>query len=113
MTLEYDLDVGALYVRLTSQSVARTREFGGNTNVDLDAAGRVVGIEVISAAHRWPLADILVTCDLDPVDAAQLRAYFLPPVEGISVANMPQEVLPQEVLPIVSAKPTPPVAVAA
>ncbi|HUC57936.1 MAG TPA: DUF2283 domain-containing protein [Streptosporangiaceae bacterium] len=108
MTLEYDLDVGALYISIGSASVARTVEFGGNANVDLDEAGRVVGIEVISAAHQWPLAEILDACELDPADAVALRAYFFPPT------GRPETVPPvRERLPVMSAEPTPPVLVAA
>ena len=44
MRLKYDLDVGALYIRLTDAGVARTREVDDNTVVDLDASGGVVGI---------------------------------------------------------------------
>ncbi len=102
MTLEYDLDVGALYIRLTGQPIARTAEFGGNANVDLDEAGQVVGIEVVSAAHRWPLADILAVHDLDAADRAQLRAYFGVLPEGEAPGNRRQEPLP-----VVVAEPTP------
>lgn len=76
MQLEYDLNVGALYIRLSDAEVARTREVGDNAAVDLDAAGGVVGIEVISAAYPWPLADILAAYTIPPEEAAQLRAYF-------------------------------------
>ncbi len=86
MRLEYDLDVGALYIRLSDAQVARTCEAGDNAAVDLDAAGRVVGIEVISTAYPWPLADILTGYDIPAGEEAQIRAYFRPgegqPVRG-------------------------------
>lgn len=107
MTLEYDLDVGALYIRLSGQRISRTREFGGNANVDLDDQGQVVGIEVISAASRWPLDEILTATDLQHADAAQLRAYFGFPADGVSTAPRAQEPLP-----VVRAEPTPPERVA-
>jgi uncharacterized protein YuzE len=100
MRLEYDLDVGALYIVLTDSPIARTREAGDNANVDLDASGDVVGIEVISAAHRWPLAQILDDYAIDRADAAQLRAYFMP---GAQVRRMPLETMP-----VVEARPTAP-----
>jgi uncharacterized protein YuzE len=78
MQLRFDLSVGALYVRLGDQRVARTREIDDNTNVDLDAAGRVVGIEVVSVHHPWPLDQILGKYAVAAADAAQLRAYFSP-----------------------------------
>ncbi|SRR5258706_11638535 len=97
MRLEYDLNVGALYIALADSPVARTREAGHNANVDLDASGDVVGIEVISAAHKWPLAQILDDYAINEADAAQLLAYFMP----VSSA-------PVETLPVVEAQPTAP-----
>ena len=71
MQLEFDLNVGALYIRLSDAKVARTREAGDNAAVDLDTAGGVVGIEVISTAHPWPLADILASYDIPAGEEAQ------------------------------------------
>jgi uncharacterized protein YuzE len=78
MQLEYDLDAGALYIRLSDAEITRTREVGDNAAVDLDAVGGVVGIEVISAAYPWPLADILANYDIPAKEEAQIRAYFHP-----------------------------------
>lgn len=78
MQLKYDMAVGALYIRLSREPIARTREFDDNTNVDLDQAGGIVGIEVISVAHAWALEDILRTYSIPEAEVAQLRAYFLP-----------------------------------
>ncbi len=76
MQLEFDLNIGALYIRLSDAQVARTREAGDNAAVDLDAAGDVVGIEVISAAHPWPLADILASYRIPAAEGVQIRTYF-------------------------------------
>lgn len=78
MRLEFDLNVGALYIRLSDAAVARTQEAGDNAAVDLDSAGHIVGIEVVSAVHPWPLTDILASYAMPPGEAAQLRSYFLP-----------------------------------
>ena len=78
MRLKYDLNIGALYVRITDQPVARTREVDDNTFVDLDKDGGVIGIEVISIAHPWALSRILHDYDITAAEAAQLRAYFSP-----------------------------------
>lgn len=78
MQLEYDLDVGALYIRLSGRSVARTREVDGNTNVDLAADGSVVGIEVISITQPWPLEDILREYPVPEAELRQVCAYFGP-----------------------------------
>lgn len=78
MRLEFDLNVGALYIRLSDAEIARTQEAGDNAAVDLDAAGGVVGIEVISAARPWPLTDILALYSIPGEEAAQLMLYFQP-----------------------------------
>ena len=54
MKLEYDLNAGALYIRLSDVEIAHTAEAGDNAAVDLDASGGVVGIEVISVDYPWP-----------------------------------------------------------
>lgn len=76
MQLEYDLNAGALYIRLSDEEIARTREAGDNAAVDLDAAGGVVGIEVISAVHSWPLAGILASYKIPDQEVAEIRSYF-------------------------------------
>jgi len=76
MQLEFDLNAGALYIRLSHAEITRTREAGDNAAVDLDAAGAVVGIEVISAAHPWPLGDILASYKLPDQEVAEIKAYF-------------------------------------
>jgi uncharacterized protein YuzE len=76
MKLEYDLNAGALYIRLSDAEIARTAEAGDNAAVDLDASGGVVGIEVISVGYPWPLTDILATYSVPPAEAAEIRSYF-------------------------------------
>lgn len=80
MELQFDLDTDALYISLSDAPVARTRPLGDNTAVDLDASNGVVGIEVISVRHPWPLARILDTYKIPADEEAQIRVYFgLPP----------------------------------
>jgi uncharacterized protein YuzE len=108
MRLEFDLDVGALYIELTDSPVARTVEFGDNANVDLDARDGLVGIEVLSAAHSWPLQAILSRFTIEKADAAQLRAYFTTevPVTGrqVAVDDLPLA----GTVPVMKAEPTAP-----
>jgi uncharacterized protein YuzE len=85
MQLEFDLNVGALYIRLSDAEIARTREAGDNAAVDLDAAGGVVGIEVISICYPWPLADILASYDIPAAEEAMIRAYFR--AQGVSLVQ--------------------------
>jgi uncharacterized protein YuzE len=57
--LKYDADVDALYASIRSFPVCRTIEIDDGTNVDVDTAGHVVGIEVLNPGRIWPLAAIL------------------------------------------------------
>jgi uncharacterized protein YuzE len=82
MRLTYDLDAGALYIGLNGQDVARTRQVDDNTLVDLDAAGRPVGIEVTSIDHPWAVDTVLRDFDIPQRDAAQIRAYYSSPQPG-------------------------------
>jgi uncharacterized protein YuzE len=59
MRLDYDLDAGALYVRLSAAEVAATVAVDDETLVDLDGDGSVVGIEVITPERVWSLQEIL------------------------------------------------------
>lgn len=76
MRLKYDLNVGALYIKLSDQAVARTRELDDNTSVDLDNVGGLVGIEVISYRHPWALWEILEAYSMPDADRSQLLATF-------------------------------------
>jgi uncharacterized protein YuzE len=87
MRLKFDLNVGALYITLSDLAVARTQEVDDNTILDLDANGGVVGIEVISTARRWALAEVLDRYSIPPAEAAQLRAYFQSPDWGIKLES--------------------------
>lgn len=80
MRLKYDLNVGALYIRLSDEPVARTVELDDNSNVDVDSAGVVIGIEVISIRYPWPLSRVLQNYALPPGEDVQLKTYFGVPV---------------------------------
>lgn len=115
MKLEYDLNVGALYIRLSSEPVAATEDFADNAAVDLDSDRRVVGIEVLAADRPWPLADLLGEYPISAEEAAQLRAYFtfrmIPPSTppgGEPVCRRVGEGLPEMIV-----QPTRPLAVSA
>ena len=47
MVVEYDTEAGAFYARVTELPVARTAELSAFVNVDVDAAGNVVGLELL------------------------------------------------------------------
>jgi uncharacterized protein YuzE len=58
MKIEYDREVDALYVRLQEKYVARTVEIEEGLNLDLDDSGKLIGLEILNATERYPLADI-------------------------------------------------------
>jgi uncharacterized protein YuzE len=109
MHLKYDLNVGALYIRLTNAPVVRTKEIDDNTSVDLDEAGKVVGIEVVAIESPWALGAVLRDYSIPDDEAAQLRAYFQIPVP--QDAGERTQLNPE--LPEVSMNQAPSVAVAA
>lgn len=79
MALEYDLDAGALYIRLCGGEVARTRQLDDNTLADLDEAGNVLGVEVVAIDYPWAMADVLQMDGIPAAAKAQMLAYFAPP----------------------------------
>jgi len=58
MKIEYDNEIDALYIRLQEKHVDRTLEIEEGLNIDLDASGKMIGLEVLDAAERYSLADI-------------------------------------------------------
>ncbi len=58
MKIEYDKEVDALYIRIQEKKVARTREIEEGINLDMDAEGRIIGLEIIGATERYSMEDI-------------------------------------------------------
>jgi uncharacterized protein YuzE len=79
VTLEYDLTVGALYIRLADGKAARTRQLDDNTAADLDADGNVLGVEVVAIDCPWAIAEVLALDGISDGDRRELLAYFAPP----------------------------------
>ncbi len=51
MTITYDREVDALYIRFKETTVT-TKELGEGIAADYDADGRLAGIEILGAAKR-------------------------------------------------------------
>lgn len=47
MKMTYDREANAIYLYLTSTKIAHTQPINENVNLDIDAEGRVVGIELL------------------------------------------------------------------
>lgn len=52
MRMTYDPSADALYVYISDGEVTETREVAPDVNLDLDAAGAAVGIEILGASAR-------------------------------------------------------------
>jgi uncharacterized protein YuzE len=52
MKIEYDPEVDALYVRLTDSKIIESEQVQPGIILDFDAAGKVVGVEVLNASKR-------------------------------------------------------------
>ena len=52
MRAEYDPQADAMYIRLRAGEVADSEEIRDGVVVDYDAAGQVLGIELLSASKR-------------------------------------------------------------
>lgn len=90
MKLIYDTEADALDVTIVDDAiVARTQEIEPGTLVDLDEHGRLLAIEVIRPARRWPLEAILERFPISDADAEVLRS-----IRGTSVTFMVQETEP-------------------
>jgi uncharacterized protein YuzE len=88
MRLDFDLNVGALYISLSEHEVVQTQLIDDNTTLDLDADGVIVGIEVIAIGYPWPVEDVLGGFRLPPGQAEQIRTYFRPSMPD-AVAGTP------------------------
>lgn len=52
MRVTYDPTADALYIHVGAGEVTDTREVAPNVNLDTDAAGNAVGIEILAASAR-------------------------------------------------------------
>jgi uncharacterized protein YuzE len=72
----YDIDADALYITLAEGTVARTAVIDDGCNVDLDADGKLLGIEVLNPGRAWPLLAILKGCEISDDDATMLITCY-------------------------------------
>ncbi|MBV8801209.1 MAG: DUF2283 domain-containing protein [Alphaproteobacteria bacterium] len=70
MKLHYYPETDSLYIELSNAPGAETREVAEGLNVDLDAAGNVVGFDIDEASAKLDLSKI-ETIALPPAHAAE------------------------------------------
>ena len=68
MKIHYYADTDSLYVEFKPDPGAETREVSDGLNVDLDAAGNVVGFDIDHASSRLDLSTL-------EVEALPIRSY--------------------------------------
>jgi uncharacterized protein YuzE len=74
ITVEVDTEIGAAYVGFSDARVARTEEYSEDINVDLDALGVVVGIELLDTSVVVPLDDLVAKYHITTTTLARLLA---------------------------------------
>lgn len=59
MDIHYDRKADALYLRIAQGEVGRTAPLSETVTIDLDAEGKLLGIEMLSVSSRQNLAESL------------------------------------------------------
>ena len=67
MKLEYDQQADAIYITLSDEAIASTREIDENIAIDVGADGKMVGIELLF------VSDYLGPDDIDNFTVSTLR----------------------------------------
>ena len=61
MKLHYYAETDSLYIELRAAAAAETREIANGLNVDFDADGNVVGLDIDGASNKLDLASLEAT----------------------------------------------------
>ncbi len=95
ITLNVDTNVGAAYIQLSDEPIVETVEVTPSVQVDVDATGTVVGVELLNLAADLPVEVLNSTFRFPaPVDA-QLLLYIRPSLAaGVSYASSGQAYVP-------------------
>lgn len=56
MKFHYDKKVDALYIRFNNQRYKESREVDDGVLLDYDRSGKIIGLEVLDASHKFPRA---------------------------------------------------------
>jgi len=65
MKIYYDQDVDAAYIRLSEEQPTGVVEVSEGVNLDTTEDGKIVGIEILDAARKFPIQS-LFTCEYEP-----------------------------------------------
>jgi uncharacterized protein YuzE len=88
ITLSVDTSVGAAYIQLSDEPIVETVEVTPAVQVDVDATGTVVGVELLNLAADLPVEVLNRSFQFPtPVDA-QMLLYIRPSIgAGVSYAS--------------------------
>jgi uncharacterized protein YuzE len=56
--MKMDKEADVLYIRFDKAEIVESEEVSDGIILDFDAAGRVVGLEMLGARQRFPIADL-------------------------------------------------------
>jgi len=65
MKITYDKEVDAAYLRLSDGQPSGVVEISEGVNLDVTEDGKIVGIEILDAAKKFPL-QTLFSCEYEP-----------------------------------------------
>ena len=61
MKLNYHPETDSLYIDLSGQPSVETREISEGVNLDYDASGNLVGIDIDNASRKVQLKDLILS----------------------------------------------------
>ncbi len=65
MKIAYDKEVDAAYLRLSDEKPTGVVEISKGVNLDVTEDGKIIGIEILDAAKKFPL-QTLFSCEYEP-----------------------------------------------
>ncbi len=75
MRIEYSKQVDALYIHLREAPVVESRDVEEGVTLDFDAAGHLVGLEILDASERMGLSSLVnVSIENLPIERVPLEA---------------------------------------
>ena len=83
----YDSSNDVLYVQFTDEPVAATRELEDGSVADVDANGRLVGVEVLFGAHTWDWAHLIELFDMTEDEQGSVGVLVTSPLVWHSAAT--------------------------
>ncbi|MGO9382180.1 MAG: DUF2283 domain-containing protein [Mycobacterium sp.] len=98
ITLSIDTNVDAAYIELTDEPIVKTIEVTPNVQVDIDATGTVVGVELLSLTAELPI-DALDRFVFPPSTDAQGLSRVWPSISYASEGQQGQAYVPPVLQP--------------